>query len=136
CGAQIISASWVEFDKPQLVGGGGAICYYKNLDRYTYLNLTVSAPEDPLALGNLVFSDDNGHHEQIFDGSYWANDVFCGITLKPSSTTYTSLWPIYSSNKPSNVWADVWVTVYWGCIVKSRMMKSGFGCTSEKSHLR
>ncbi|CAG8710785.1 5824_t:CDS:2, partial [Racocetra persica] len=58
--------------------GGSQICYIENADRYYYLNLTVSTPQDPQALDTLVFSDDNGHHAELIGDPLWATDVTCG----------------------------------------------------------
>ncbi|CAG8795505.1 18399_t:CDS:1, partial [Racocetra fulgida] len=71
CGAQIISASWVDLPKPP--NGEWEGCMHMD-NRYTYLNLTVSAPQNPQAIGTLVFSDDNGHHEQFSDEPLRVND--------------------------------------------------------------
>ncbi|CAG8776360.1 5580_t:CDS:2, partial [Racocetra fulgida] len=74
------------------------------------------------AIGTLVFSDDNGHHEQLIDDdALWLDD-------STSSTTFNILGTIDHNNKPSNVWADVWATVYWACQKEN--------CASEHLHLR
>ncbi|CAG8749151.1 11130_t:CDS:2, partial [Racocetra persica] len=120
CGAKIISANWVDFDVPQ---PSAQICYYEYADRYSYLNITVSAPEDSQALGHFTFSDYNGHHQRILHDPVWASGILCGRIYKQNSNIYTSVWLYDSNNKPSNVWADVRVTVYWAC--------RGESCASE-----
>ncbi|CAG8728245.1 5476_t:CDS:2, partial [Racocetra fulgida] len=43
-------------------------------NRYTYLNLTVSAPKNPQAIGKLEFKDDNGDREYFFYEPLWVNE--------------------------------------------------------------
>ncbi|KAF0562522.1 hypothetical protein F8M41_000029 [Gigaspora margarita] len=42
CGAQIVEASWGDYEKPQ---DTPLVCTYEAQDRYTYLKLTVSVPD-------------------------------------------------------------------------------------------
>ncbi|CAG8687189.1 8747_t:CDS:2, partial [Racocetra fulgida] len=45
-------------------------------NRYTYLNITVSTPQNLQAIGKLVFNDDNGHHEELIGkDAIWVYDA-------------------------------------------------------------
>ncbi|RIB03855.1 hypothetical protein C2G38_2223943 [Gigaspora rosea] len=129
CGAQIESASWEDYDKPMETP---LVCTYDQQDRYTYLNITVRVPDSaaggPEALGHFTFSDDDGNSDRLLGGGLFLNGVECPNNNKPASKTYTSLWLISRADKPNNVWADVWISIYWGC--------KGEKCASEDVHKR
>ncbi|CAG8754755.1 31442_t:CDS:2, partial [Gigaspora margarita] len=129
CGAQIVDASWGDYNKPQ---DTPLNCTYEARDRYTYLNLTVSVPDSagggPEALGKLTFLDDDGNQGEILSDGLFLNGIECPHGNTPTNKTYTSLWYINRADKPNNVWADIWVLIYWECI--------GENCASEYVHKR
>ncbi|CAG8493749.1 1861_t:CDS:2 [Gigaspora margarita] len=130
CGAQIVDASWGDYEKPQ---DSPLVCTYDAQDRYTYLKITVSVPDSagsgPEALGHFTFSDDDGNHGRILYDGLFLNGVECpDDNNKPTNKTYTALWLISRADKPNNVWADIWVSIYWGC--------KGEKCASEDVHKR
>ncbi|CAG8608657.1 2398_t:CDS:2 [Cetraspora pellucida] len=110
CGAKITDASWKILSKNErqpwgAIGG--------------YLNMTITTPGgDPKYIGDVSFSDDNGHKCYILNDLQYISDSQC-----------TFFWSYPSKETPINVWADIWSSIYWNCDDNNK-------CAYEFVHLR
>ncbi|CAG8611295.1 8465_t:CDS:2, partial [Cetraspora pellucida] len=110
CGAKITDVSWTILSKNEwqpwgAIGG--------------YLKMTITTPGgDPKYIGEVSFSDDNGHKYHIVNDPQYLYDP-----------QYTFFWPYPIDETPIGVWADVWASIYWNC-------DDDFKCAREFVHLR
>ncbi|CAG8611185.1 7901_t:CDS:2, partial [Cetraspora pellucida] len=98
CGVKITAANW------QKMSGGTE----------GYLNMTITTPGGvPEYIGEVSFSDDNGHKYHILDD---LQPIY-----SPQKNAFIWFYPIEQT--PINVWADVWASILWNC--------EDYNCASE-----
>ncbi|CAG8634924.1 5482_t:CDS:2, partial [Gigaspora rosea] len=103
----------------------GAQVTYANLLPSSWLNITVQSPDYGVGRGTSAIGhfsmhiDNNGGGYYFFKKPIWVNGCHCG-SCQNIPMSYNSQWRFDLPTPPQGTWFDIWISIYWDCLVDGR----------------